>query len=398
MLKSQALPLEHTTGRKRSGSEYDLLLISVSLFLVMTGLVMVASSSISIAENIYSNPLHYFWRQLISVSIGFCAALLIINTPLLVWQKLSTWFLLLAFVFLIAVLIPGVGREVNGSMRWINLGPINIQSSEIAKVCVIIYIAGYMLRHEEKLRTSFAGFIHPIVVVTMISGLLLLEPDYGSAVVLFATTLGMLFMGGVPLSRFFIWVITASAALVSLAIISPYRLQRLTSFMDPWQDPFNTGFQLTQALIAFGRGEWFGVGLGSSIQKLFYLPEAHTDFVYSVLAEEFGFVGTTLVIVLYFFIVWRSFLIGEIAQQSGKAFSAYMAYGIGLLFGIQAFINIGVNMGVLPTKGLTLPLISYGNNSVIISCALIAFLIRVEMENRQTRKNTTSARSNNHVA
>lgn len=394
MLKSQALP----SGIKRSGLQYDLLLISVSLFLVLTGLVMVASSSISIADNIYSNPLYYFWRQLISVTIGFCAGLLIVNTPLVIWQKLSTYFLLIGFIFLIAVLVPGVGREVNGSMRWINLGPVNIQSSEIAKVCVIIYIAGYMLRHEEKLRTTFAGFIHPIVVVTLIAGLLLLEPDYGSAVVLFATTLGMLFMGGVPLSRFFIWVLTASAALISLAVISPYRLQRLTSFMDPWQDPFNTGFQLTQALIAFGRGEWFGVGLGSSVQKLFYLPEAHTDFVYSVLAEEFGFIGTMLIVVLFFFIVWRSFLIGETAQKLGKLFSAYMAYGIGLLFGIQAFINIGVNMGVLPTKGLTLPLISYGNNSVVISCALIAFLVRIEMENRQSRKNPAAARYGVYVA
>jgi len=397
MLKSQAFPVEHTTGRKRVYPHYDILLISISLFLVMTGLVMVASSSISIADNLYSNPLYYFWRQLISVIIGFCAALIIINTPLIVWEKLSVFFLLVGIVFLVAVLVPGIGREVNGSMRWINIGPVNIQSSEIAKICVIIYLAGYMLRHEEKLRTTFAGFIHPIAVVTLIAGLLLLEPDYGSAVVLFATTLGMLFMGGVPLSRFFMWVLTASAALISLAIISPYRLQRLTSFMDPWQDPFNTGFQLTQALIAFGRGEWFGVGLGSSVQKLFYLPEAHTDFVYSVLAEEFGFIGSMLVILLYFFIVWRSFLIGETAQRAGKLFSAYMAYGIGLILGIQAFINIGVNMGVLPTKGLTLPFISYGNNSVIVSCALIAFLIRIEMENRQSRKATAQVRSSFHA-
>jgi cell division protein FtsW len=208
----------------------------------------------------------------------------------------------------------------------------------------------------------------------------------------------MMFMGGVPLSRFFIWVFTASISLISLAVISPYRLQRLTSFIDPWQDPFNTGFQLSQALIAFGRGDWFGVGLGSGIQKLFYLPEAHTDFVYAVLAEEFGLLGSILIIFLYFVMVWRAFLIGETAQRAGKLFSAYISYGVGLIIGIQAFINIGVNMGVLPTKGLTLPLISYGNNSIIISIILISFLVRIEMENRQPKKLTISERYSSDVS
>ena len=397
MSRSQAIPLLNTPLRKRFASPYDLILISVSLFLVLTGLVMVASSSISIAENLYSDPLHYFWRQSFSVVMGFFAAFIIINVPLSVWEKLSTYFLLIAIMSLVLVLIPGVGREVNGSMRWINLGPINIQSSEIAKACMILYLAGYMIRHEEKLRDSFSGFIRPIIVVTLISGLLLLEPDYGSAVVIFATALGMIFMGGVPLSRFFIWVTTASAALLSLAVLSPYRLQRLTSFMDPWQDPFNTGFQLTQALIAFGRGDWFGVGLGSSIQKLFYLPEAHTDFVYAVLSEEFGLVGSILIIALYFVLIWRAFLIGDCAHRAGRLFSAYLAYGVGLFIGIQAFINIGVNMGVLPTKGLTLPLISYGNNSIIICMILIALLIRIEMENRLSKKTSVSARYEAHV-
>lgn len=348
----------------------------------MAGLIMVASSSVAIADNLHSNSFYYFWRQLISAIIGIFAGFLIVKIPLSISQKLSVFFIFIALVFLVVVLVPGVGREVNGSMRWIGMGPISIQSSEIAKICLIIYLAGYMVRHEDKLRSSFSGFIHPVVVVTLVSGLLLLEPDYGSAVVLFATALGMMFMGGVPLSRFFIWVFTAGAGLVSLAVLSPYRLQRLTSFIDPWQDPFNTGFQLSQALIAFGRGDWLGVGLGSSVQKLFYLPEAHTDFVYAVLAEETGLAGATLIIIMYFIIVWRSFIIGENAQQAGKLFSAYLAYGIGLLLGIQAFINIGVNMGVLPTKGLTLPLISYGNNSMVISCILIAYLLRVEYENR----------------
>lgn len=396
-MKSQARPVEVVVGRKGASSPYDFLLVTVSLFLVLSGLVMVASSSITMADKMYASPLYYFWRQLISVVIGFSGAFIVLNTPLAMWQKLGTWFLLLTILFLITVLIPGVGREVNGSMRWVSFGPINVQSSEIAKVCVVIYLAGYMVRQEEKVRTTFAGFIHPVAVVTLVAGLLLLEPDYGSAVVLFGTALGMLFMGGVPLSRFFVWVLTASISLLGIAVLSPYRMQRLTSFMDPWQDPFNTGFQLSQALIAFGRGEWFGVGLGSSVQKLFYLPEAHTDFVYAVLAEEFGLIGTTSIILLYFLVIWRAFLIGETAQQAGRLFSAYLAYGIGLIIGIQAFINIGVNMGVLPTKGLTLPLISYGNNSMVISCVLIAFLIRVEMENRMPKKSPVMVKVGAHV-
>jgi len=240
---------------------YDFWLISVVIFLIFLGLVMVASSSITVADRIYNDPLHYFWRQAVAIILGLGFAILIIKTPLNLWQRLSLPVLLAGIFLLILVLVPGIGREVNGSMRWINLGPINIQSSEIVKICIIIYLAGYMVRHMEKVRDSFVGFICPIGVVTVVAGLLLLEPDYGSAAVLFATVLGMLFMGGVPLSRFFTWVVTASLVLISLAIISPYRLQRLTSFIDPWQDPFNSGFQLTQALIAFGRGDWFGIGL-----------------------------------------------------------------------------------------------------------------------------------------
>jgi cell division protein FtsW len=392
MARSQAIPLEITPGRKRDTSPYDLALIGVSLFLTLAGLVMVASSSITIADNLYSDPLFYFWRQFTSVMIGLCIAVMLVNIPLYVWQILGPYFLVVGFICLIAVLIPGIGREVNGSMRWIMAGPINIQSSEIAKFCVILYLAGYMVRREENLRYSFSGFIHPVVVVTLVAGLLLLEPDYGSAVVLFATALGMLFMGGVPLNRFFIWVITATVTLLSLAVLSPYRLQRLTSFIDPWQDPFNTGFQLSQALIAFGRGDWMGVGLGSSVQKLFYLPEAHTDFVFAVLAEEFGLLGSIMIIFMYFILIWRAFLIGDVAHKAGRLFSAYLAYGIGLVIGIQAFINIGVNMGVLPTKGLTLPLISYGNNSIVITFALIALLVRVEMENREPWKQSGSGR------
>ncbi|MCK5433167.1 MAG: putative lipid II flippase FtsW [Gammaproteobacteria bacterium] len=365
---------------------YDTWLMTVILLLIGLGLVMVASSSIAIADRQFHEPLHYFWRQSFSAVIGLSLIAASLKVPLSVWEFLSVPLLVLGLLLLVLVLIPGVGREVNGSTRWITFGSLSLQASEPVKICVIAYLASYMVRHGEHVRNNFAGFIRPICVLTIVASLLLLEPDYGSCVVLFATALGMLFMGGVPLGRLFAWVLTAIAVLATLAVLSPYRLQRLMSFSDPWQDPFNSGFQLTQALIAFGRGDWFGVGLGSSVQKLFYLPEAHTDFVFSVFAEEFGLLGSTILILLFSFLVWRAFVIGHIAERMGKLFAAYLAYGIGLIIGVQAFINMGVNLGVLPTKGLTLPLLSYGGNSMIITCLLLGILLRVEVENRQTKR------------
>jgi len=290
------------------------------------------------------------------------------------------YLLLFGIVLLILVLIPGIGREVNGSMRWINFGFFNIQGSEYVKIFIIVYLAGYLVRHEEGLKTTLNGFIKPVIVVTFVAGLLLLEPDYGAAAVLFATALGMLFVGGVPLSRFFAWVFTAVTALFCLAIISPYRLTRLTSFLNPWEDPYNRGFQLTQALIAFGRGEWTGTGLGSSVQKLFYLPEAHTDFLFAILSEELGFIGVCIVVALYALLFVRAFRIGLLAERCGNRFAAYMAYGIGMWLLMQACINMGVNMGLLPTKGLTLPLMSYGGSSLVVCCMAIGLLLRIHCE------------------
>jgi len=383
---------------KRTSVHYDYWLVGVTAFLICLGLIMVASSSITVADRIYHNPLYFFWRQAIAVALGLTAGLVILKIPLFVWQRLNVYLLLLGILLLTIVLVPGIGREVNGSMRWINLGMVNIQGSEYVKIFIIIYLAGYLVRQGEGLRTTLSGFIKPIGVVTFIAGLLLLEPDYGTAAVLFAAALGLLFVGGVPLSRFIVWVVTAFLALCSLAIISPYRLLRLTSFLDPWQDPYNSGFQLTQALIAFGRGGWLGTGLGSSIQKLFYLPESHTDFVFSVLAEELGLIGSVLVILLFFFITWRAFVIAQIAQQLGKQFAAYIAYGIGLLIGLQAFINIGVNTGLLPTKGLVLPLLSYGGNSMISNCILLALLVRIEYENHFLKRQEIPEAVTSYVA
>ncbi len=393
MYRQQAIPKGNVSTINALLRPYDTWLMTVILILIGLGLVMVASSSIAIADRQFHEPLHYFWRQSFSAVIGLSLIAASLKIPLSVWEFLSVPLLLLGLLLLVLVLIPGVGREVNGSTRWITFGSFSLQASEPVKFCVVAYLAGYMVRHGEHVRNNFAGFIRPICVLTIVASLLLLEPDYGSCVVLLATALGMLFMGGVPLGRLFAWVLTAITILASLAVLSPYRLQRLMSFSDPWQDPFNSGFQLTQALIAFGRGDWFGVGLGSSVQKLFYLPEAHTDFVFSVFAEEFGLFGSAILILLFNFLVWRAFVIGHIAERMGKLFAAYFAYGIGLIIGIQAFINMGVNLGVLPTKGLTLPLLSYGGNSMIITCLLLGILLRVEVENRQTKRSPEEMKS-----
>ena len=393
MYRQQAIPKSNVSTINDLLRPYDTWLMTVILILIGLGLVMVASSSIAIAERQFHEPLHYFWRQSFSAVIGLSLIAASLKVPLSVWEYLSVPLLVLGLLLLVLVLIPGVGREVNGSTRWITFGSFSLQASEPVKICVIAYLAGYMVRHGEHVRNNFAGFIRPICVLTIVASLLLLEPDYGSCVVLLATALGMLFMGGVPLGRLFAWVSAAIAVLASLAVLSPYRLQRLMSFSDPWQDPFNSGFQLTQALIAFGRGDWFGVGLGSSVQKLFYLPEAHTDFVFSVFAEEFGLFGSAILILLFSFLVWRAFVIGHIAERMGKLFAAYLAYGIGLIIGIQAFINMGVNLGILPTKGLTLPLLSYGGNSMIITCLLLGILLRVEVENRQTKRSPEEKKS-----
>ncbi|MEE9574595.1 MAG: putative lipid II flippase FtsW [Gammaproteobacteria bacterium] len=393
MYRQQAIPKSNVSTINDLLRPYDTWLMTVILILIGLGLVMVASSSIAIAERQFHEPLHYFWRQSFSAVIGLSLIAASLKVPLSVWEYLSVPLLVLGLLLLVLVLIPGVGREVNGSTRWITFGSFSLQASEPVKICVIAYLAGYMVRHGEHVRNNFAGFIRPICVLTIVASLLLLEPDYGSCVVLLATALGMLFMGGVPLGRLFAWVSAAIAVLASLAVLSPYRLQRLMSFSDPWQDPFNSGFQLTQALIAFGRGDWFGVGLGSSVQKLFYLPEAHTDFVFSVFAEEFGLFGSAILILLFSFLVWRAFVIGHIAERMGKLFAAYFAYGTGLIIGIQAFINMGVNLGILPTKGLTLPLLSYGGNSMIITCLLLGILLRVEVENRQTKRSPEEMKS-----
>ena len=312
---------------------------------------MVASASVTIADRDYHDPFYFLWRQMVAAMIGLSLCFLAVRTPLATFERLGALSLFMALALLIAVLVPGVGRVVNGSMRWIRLGPVSFQASEPAKLFVIIYLASFLVRHEHKVRSTFAGTMKPFLVLTLIGGLLLLEPDYGVTAVLFATALGMLFLGGVPLTRFLGWGAVAVTALVALAMLVPYRLERLMTFMDPWADPYDRGFQLTQALIAIGRGEWWGVGLGGSIQKLFYLPEAHTDFIFAVMAEELGLVGSLVVIAAYTLVVWRAVVIGGQAQCAGQPFAEHLAYGIGLLIGLQAIYQHGSEHGGAADQG-----------------------------------------------
>ena len=366
----------------RRGLDMDFPLLAGCLALLGLGLVMIASASTEVAAVNVGSPLYYMFRHLIYLVIGLGAAVVVLLIPLETWQRLSGLALLAAFALLLLVLVPGIGREVNGSMRWIGFGAFNVQPSEIAKLFVVVYLAGYLVRRQAEVRESWAGFFKPFVVLLPMAGLLLLEPDFGATVVMMGAAAAMLFLGGVGLLRFGLLVALAVGALFVLVQTQEYRLQRLITFTDPWADQFGSGYQLTQALIAFGRGEWFGVGLGNSIQKQFYLPEAHTDFVFAVLAEELGMLGALITVGLFAFVCVRALYIGLWAEKAKQYFAAYVAYGLAFLWIGQFLINIGVNVGLLPTKGLTLPFLSYGGSSLVICCVSLALLLRIEWERR----------------
>jgi cell division protein FtsW len=358
----------------------DPILIGITLALICLGLVAVASASITVADRQIASPFYYVQRQAIAIGIGLLAVLFMLKMRLVYWEKSGMILLGFAFFLLLLVLVPGVGKTVNGSTRWIPVGFLNLQVSEMVKLFLLIYVAGYLVRHGEQVRSSLWGFIKPMIMVGIACVLLLLEPDFGASVVIMLTALGMMFIGGVRFIQFVAFISLFATAATLLIISSPYRMQRLTAFVNPWADPFDSGFQLTQSLIAIGSGGWSGTGLGGSVQKLFYLPEAHTDFVFAIIAEELGLIGVTLVLALFGAFFIRSFMIARKAEQQGNQFAAYLAYGIGIWMSLQAFINIGVNMGVLPTKGLTLPLMSYGGSSLIICCAAIGLLLRIHYE------------------
>lgn len=361
----------------------DYWLLGTITSLLILGLIMVGSASVSIAEKNIGEPFYYLWRQMMFTGIGLFAAFILVRIPMRIWQELGPALVIVSLLALLLVFIPGLGKTVNGSTRWIAISSFNLQVSEFVKLFMILYLAGYLVRHTEAVRTTAAGFWRPLGLLTVIMVLLLLEPDFGAAAVLISTAVAMMWLGGVRIGQFLILISSVSGALALLVYTSAYRMQRLTGFMDPWDDPFNSGFQLTQALIAFGRGEWFGVGLGASVQKLFYLPEAHTDFLFAVLAEELGLIGVVTVIALFTFLVYRILIIGRRAENRERPFAGYVAYGIGIWIGLQAFINIGVNMGVLPTKGLTLPFMSYGGSSIVVMCMAVALLIRIDYETRK---------------
>jgi len=377
IVKSATMPFP---ARLRTEFKLDSVLLTIVMTLLLGGFVILASASITISDKISGDPFFYVERQLLAAVIGAAAGLFCLFVPMRIWQSVSPLLLLVALALLCVVLIPGVGYEVNGSTRWVRFGVMNLQVSEPARLCLLVYLAGYVVRQQKALRERFVGFLRPMLVLSLGCALLLAEPDFGAAIVLTATALAMLFVAGARIRDFLLFFSAALVAIVVLAVTSPYRMKRLTGFLDPWADPFDSGFQLTQSLIAIGRGEWFGVGLGDGVQKLFYLPEAHTDFVFAVFAEEFGLLGSLLLIALFLALLWRIFSIAKRAADAERFFEAYLAMGLGTWLGLQAFINVGVNMGLLPTKGLTLPLISYGRSSLIVTMAAIGLLLRIHHE------------------
>ena len=354
-------------------------LVGLSLF----GIVMIASASMPFAAKVHDSAFYFVQRQSWFLGLSTVLALLVFSVPIRKWEKYGPLMLMGALFFLVLVLIPGVGKVVNGSQRWLDVGLFNIQVSEAVKLCIIIYLAGYLVRRGELVQNSLLGFMNPMILICIADALLLLEPDFGAAVVITMTAMLMLYVAGVRFGQFAMLIGCLMVLAFALVWLSPYRLQRFVSFMAPFDDPFGSGFQLTQSLIAIGSGSWTGVGLGSSVQKLFYLPEAHTDFVFAILAEELGLFGCVIVIALFSFIVWRCFVLSRRAYELGNRFASFVALGIGIWICLQSFINIGVNMGVLPTKGITLPMLSYGGSSALVFCVSFAILMRIDYEVRQ---------------
>ena len=388
-MTAATLSYARSTGRPRRFA-LDPWVLGPVAALLLIGLVMVASASIGVSDREMGAPFYYFQRQLMFVGLGLVAATIAMAIPTTVWEKYSMVLLGAGIVLLLVVLIPGIGHEVNGSRRWLRLGFMNFQASELARVLLLTYVASYAVRRADELRSDFKGFVRPVLVLGGAAVLLLLEPDFGAATVLLATGIAVLFLAGARLTHLIVPIVVGVAGLAVLAVTSPYRLRRLVAFRDPWGDPFDSGFQLVQSLIAIGRGEWFGVGLGSSVQKLFYLPEAHTDFVFAVLAEEFGFAGVVVVLSLFAVLVGRALTISRNAAHAGLQFQSYVAASIGIWLGLQAFVNIGVNTGLLPTKGLTLPLLSYGGSSMLVTLAWLGVLLRIHHETQQTGRSAVT--------
>ncbi len=373
-------------ARERMPFAWDAVTLGLTAALLLVGLIMVTSASMSIAAKDLGDPFYFLERQFVFSVVGVLCAWMITRVPVQFWDRYSLALLLFGLLLLLLVLVPGLGATVNGARRWMRIGPMNFQVSELCKVLVLTWVCSYCVRKRTELEQTLPGLGKPVALLGVAALLLLLEPDFGAATVLFATGFAVLFVAGARLRYVLLLVSAAAMAFAVLALTSAYRLKRLTGFLHPWDDPFNGGFQLTQSLIAIGRGSWFGVGLGSSVQKLFYLPEAHTDFVFAVLAEELGLVGVLGVLALFVALVWRSFQISRMAAQAGLPFQAHLALAFGVWLGLQAIVNIGVNMGVLPTKGLTLPLLSYGRSSLLVSLGWLGVLLRIYHEVKCTSR------------
>ncbi|ENM5906217.1 cell division protein FtsW [Vibrio mimicus] len=373
--------LSHWLRTSSPEALFDRQLVWIAFGLMLIGLVMVTSASFPISSRLTDQPFHFMFRHAIFLLLALVTSSMVLQVPLERWMKYSSLLLAISFFLLVVVLVAG--KSVNGASRWIPLGLFNLQPAEVAKLSLFIFMSGYLVRkHDEVRQTFFGGFLKPIMVFGTLAVLLLGQPDLGTVIVMLVTLFGMLFIAGAKLSQFLALMVAGVLAVVALIAAEPYRVRRVTSFLDPWEDPFGSGYQLTQSLMAFGRGEWFGQGLGNSIQKLEYLPEAHTDFVFAVLAEELGFVGVVLVLVLIFSLVLKAIFIGKKAFQHDQQFGGYLAFGIGIWFAFQTLVNVGAAAGMVPTKGLTLPLISYGGSSLIIMSVAVSILLRIDHECR----------------
>lgn len=384
--------LNPSMGQRSAGQEYDSALIWVTVLLLSFGMVMVYSASIAIAEASRStgnSAVYYLSRHAAYVLVSLVAGAMVFQVPVRIWQRAAPILFVVGLILLALVLIPGIGREVNGSRRWLPLGVANLQPSELMKLCAVLYAADYTVRKAAFMHSLRKGFLPMAGVMLLAGGLLLREPDFGAFAVITVIAMGILFLGGMNWRLFAGLIVMLLIGFLLLIWSSPYRMQRVIGFMDPWADPYGKGYQLSHALIAFGRGEWFGVGLGASVEKLFYLPEAHTDFLLAVIAEELGFAGVLTLTLLFAWIVWRAFAIGRRASDLERPYAALVAQGIGLWIGVQTIINMGVNMGVLPTKGLTLPLLSFGGSAILATCCALAVLLRIDWENRQLMRGFT---------
>lgn len=380
--------IKETLAIRSSGKLYDVPLLYALLCLMGVGFVMVTSASMPEADRLFDNPYHIMVRQMVFMVLAAGLFITTMSIKMQWWIKANPYLLGLGFVLLVAVLIAG--NEINGSRRWLPAGPINIQASELAKLFFFSYLAGYLVRKRDEVQENFRGFIKPLVVFIAFAALIMLQPDLGTVVVMAVTTVGLLFLAGAKLMQFFALVLAGAGLVVTLIIIEPYRMARVTGFLDPWEDPFGKGYQLVQSLMAYGQGGWFGQGLGNSVQKLQYMPHAHNDFIFAVVAEELGFVGVTCVLLLIGTLVFRALLIGQRALRAKLEYQGYLALGIGIWFAFQSMVNIGASAGILPTKGLTLPFISYGGSSLMVMAIAAGILMRVDFETKMATKQATA--------